>query len=294
MIEKDNIEQLFSKAFESHTASVNPELWSGIQSKMAAAGVASSGAAVKGISLLSKWIIGTASVVTIGTVSTFMLFKAKPVEQNQPDIKKVHTVAKTDNQEIQVSTDLKMEQSSVKTQPVLQMPNQPVSSDNTENYESNKSNQPLEIQQEKSSDVSNSVILKPQELITESKTVKQESVKEPEKVLPKKVESPSTNEKPKTTVNLVAKVTHFPNIFTPNNDGYNDTYQVEAENIQNFKLVIINQNNQVMFETTNQQEAWDGTFLGDKAEVGSYAAIVTGNDNNGKPFKDIQLFELSR
>ena len=33
---------------------------------------------------------------------------------------------------------------------------------------------------------------------------------------------------------------------------------------------------------------------GDEAPSGSYAAIVTGKDQNGKSFRDIQLFELRR
>ena len=41
MIEKDNIQELFSKAFENQTYAVRPELWAGVQAKMAAAGVAS-------------------------------------------------------------------------------------------------------------------------------------------------------------------------------------------------------------------------------------------------------------
>ena len=49
MIEKDNIQELFSKAFENQTAPVKPELWSGVQTKMAAAGVGGTTAAVKGV-----------------------------------------------------------------------------------------------------------------------------------------------------------------------------------------------------------------------------------------------------
>lgn len=92
-------------------------------------------------------------------------------------------------------------------------------------------------------------------------------------------------------------MTKFPNVFTPNGDRSNDIYFVETENIREFQLVIIDQNNREMFRSDRpgESDGWNGRDKsGEEAPNGSYAAIVTGKDQNGKSFRDIQLFELRR
>ena len=97
MIEKDNIQELFSKTLENHTAPVRPELWNGLQAKMAAAGV-SSVAATKGVSLLAKWIIGSAAVATTAVVTTVAILNSKeePQQPKTPEQQQVSTPAVTD------------------------------------------------------------------------------------------------------------------------------------------------------------------------------------------------------
>ena len=84
MIEKDNIQELFSKAFENQTSAVRPELWAGVQAKMAAAGVASTATvATKGLSALTKWIIGSAAVGTVGVVTTVIALNSGEESTNK-------------------------------------------------------------------------------------------------------------------------------------------------------------------------------------------------------------------
>lgn len=285
MIEKDTIKELFSKSFENQTASVNSELWSGIQAKMAAAGVASTATvATKGISALTKWLIGSAAVGTIGVVATVASFSES----------KENTAQKSKQQVEQTTSSEKSETASLSEEKV-----------NTENQQNTTPDN--KIFQPNHSEISDAV--HPQEVLVDD-LESDNQVVETKVIEPKKIEPLRLNPEkpvivpPKTAdvvasklaapVALEAKVTHFPNVFTPNGDGFNDTYKISVENIQLYRLVIMDQKNRIVFDTTDATASWDGTFGGDKAESGTYAAIVTGKDASGKNFKDIQLFDLIR
>jgi gliding motility-associated-like protein len=62
-----------------------------------------------------------------------------------------------------------------------------------------------------------------------------------------------------------------PNVFTPNNDEVNDEFFVEASNVENFKMVIVNRWGQVMREFDAPTDVWDGTAPnGSPAKEGVY------------------------
>ncbi len=62
----------------------------------------------------------------------------------------------------------------------------------------------------------------------------------------------------------------FPNAFTPNNDGENDIIQVFGNHIEVMELVIYNRWGQKVFESTDPQVGWDGTFEGETLEPDAY------------------------
>lgn len=286
MIEKDTIKELFSKSFENQTTSVNPELWSGIQSKMAAAGVVStSTAATKGLSAVTKWIIGSAAVTTVGVVTTIIALNTsseekKSVKPQQLQNKTLVSNEKQDNSILVVSSDSDLK-AIKETRSVQQT-----------NVSTNESLISNNNQQDKTPNEVVKVTETPVVLIPKIVQPKTEETEKPKIVSPTPIEI--NTDKASAPVLLEAKVTHFPNVFTPNGDGFNDTYKVSVENILSYRIVIIDQKNRVVFESTDIHAAWDGNFNGDKAESGSYAAIVTGKDAKGNNFKDIQLFDLIR
>jgi len=64
---------------------------------------------------------------------------------------------------------------------------------------------------------------------------------------------------------------YFPNAFTPNGDGRNETFKVITDNrLQAFHLEIFNRWGQVIFETADPHKGWDGTFNGRTAPNGTY------------------------
>ena len=67
----------------------------------------------------------------------------------------------------------------------------------------------------------------------------------------------------------------LPNAFTPNGDGHNDIFKlanVEFETLQEFK--VFNRYGQVVFETSDINQGWDGTFKGQPAPMDTYMYLI--------------------
>ena len=62
----------------------------------------------------------------------------------------------------------------------------------------------------------------------------------------------------------------IPNVFTPNNDGYNDYFYAIGKNIPKFKMEIFNRWGQTLKVLYSLNEKWDGTYRGHKAAEGTY------------------------
>ncbi|MBL7923219.1 MAG: gliding motility-associated C-terminal domain-containing protein [Bacteroidia bacterium] len=83
-------------------------------------------------------------------------------------------------------------------------------------------------------------------------------------------------------VEIVPAITlYVPNTFTPNGDGLNDTFGVAGEAIKDFRMQIFNRWGQLIFESSNANERWDGTFQGQKVPMGTYVYKVTASSPNG-------------
>jgi len=61
-----------------------------------------------------------------------------------------------------------------------------------------------------------------------------------------------------------------PNTFTPNNDLRNDVFFAMARGLKTFSLKIFNRGGNLVFESQDQTQGWDGTFKGDPAQEGNY------------------------
>jgi gliding motility-associated-like protein len=61
-----------------------------------------------------------------------------------------------------------------------------------------------------------------------------------------------------------------PNVFTPNNDGYNDYFYAIGKNIPKFKMEIFNRWGQTLKTLYSIDEKWDGTYRGQTMPQGTY------------------------
>ena len=75
---------------------------------------------------------------------------------------------------------------------------------------------------------------------------------------------------------------YIPNSFTPNGDGLNDTFGAYGEAIREFKMQVYNRWGQMIFESNNVSNQWDGTHLGEKVPQGSYVYKVIAKGVVGK------------
>ncbi len=55
----------------------------------------------------------------------------------------------------------------------------------------------------------------------------------------------------------------IPNAFTPNYDGEHDEYRIQGQVVESLELKIYNRWGQLVFETNDKEQGWDGKFKGD-------------------------------
>ncbi|MEZ5026599.1 MAG: gliding motility-associated C-terminal domain-containing protein [Chitinophagales bacterium] len=75
----------------------------------------------------------------------------------------------------------------------------------------------------------------------------------------------------------------FPTAFSPNNDGVNDCFGIlSPPNLSQYKLVIFNRWGELVFETNNVNECWNGEFKGVAAAADSYVYVSSFVCNDGR------------
>ena len=73
------------------------------------------------------------------------------------------------------------------------------------------------------------------------------------------------------TVELIKSTTiYFPNAFTPDQDGANDTFGAVGLNVEKYELKVFNRWGELLFESNNISDKWDGTHKGKRVPDGVY------------------------
>lgn len=73
----------------------------------------------------------------------------------------------------------------------------------------------------------------------------------------------------------------IPNTFTPNGDGSNDLMFARGSKIQEMYFAIYNRWGELVFETSDKNVGWDGTFKGRPADVGVFGYYIKFKCYNG-------------
>jgi len=290
VIEKDNIQELFSKSLENHTTPVRPEVWNGLQAKMAAAGV-SSVAATKGVSLLAKWIIGSAAVATTAVVTMVAILNSKeePQQPKAPTKEQLSTPAASDPSATNSTTPLVSLENNTDANPAVKPDGNMVYSMGGQV-------------------VLNSFtpIIPVDRIITQNELPVVAPTIVPKNTTPAEVQVigiPEAKENnianSETLENQVVKndeaIIEFPNVFTPlNQDGNNDEYFIKCTNVASIHVIFQNTENRLVYETTDLNFKWNGRINGteDLVEKGTYACIAVYQDLEGKTHKKIILIDV--
>jgi len=85
-----------------------------------------------------------------------------------------------------------------------------------------------------------------------------------------------------------------PNVFSPNNDQANDLFIINASGIQDYHLSIFNRWGEILIESDNPLEGWDGKYNGNDASEGTYYYIVTGRGLDQKEYNEKGFLTLIR
>ncbi len=90
-----------------------------------------------------------------------------------------------------------------------------------------------------------------------------------------------------TTVKAVYVLPDFtvfvPNVFSPNGDNLNDVFIPVTRGATQFHLQIFNRWGQLIFESTDKNKGWDGTFNGEPCKVDSYVwKLIISNSKEEK------------
>jgi gliding motility-associated-like protein len=85
---------------------------------------------------------------------------------------------------------------------------------------------------------------------------------------------------------------YAPNSFSPNGDGLNDEFKFKGVGIKSFNLLIYNRWGELMFETDNINNGWNGTLKGKEIQVGVYVYKVRAESYEGIEFEEANKLQL--
>jgi gliding motility-associated-like protein len=74
-------------------------------------------------------------------------------------------------------------------------------------------------------------------------------------------------------------VMRVPNAFTPNNDGLNDSFVVISANIASFDMQIFNKWGEMVYQSNDRLDGWDGSFRGRPAPIDVYVVVIKYQGN---------------
>lgn len=74
---------------------------------------------------------------------------------------------------------------------------------------------------------------------------------------------------------------YIPNTFTPNIDGLNENFEIFGmEDCYEYKLIIFNRWGEIIYETIDLNNFWNGEYEGEKVESGIYPYLLQINENS--------------
>lgn len=75
-----------------------------------------------------------------------------------------------------------------------------------------------------------------------------------------------------------------PNAFTPDGDGINDVFEIKGIGINKYSIKIYSRWGELLFESYNIEDQWDGRWKGQLVAKGTYAYLIAYESVVGKSF----------
>ncbi len=272
MEEKDFIKDLFHDKLSNLETPVRPELWSAVSSSIV------SSSAATGLSFISKLIIGTSLTAAVSTGIWFAVSDSKNDVKPKKESLKTEgksTIEKKEDAQNKDGSQPKFSDVQIKMEvdEFILLPPEPESIFENE-----------EIQQN----------INPNHSISEYKGQISEEKQDLQPIIEQKIDSKSdskvensiSNQKldsKQTPIESEVKI-NLPNVFTPNGDGNNDFLSISTYDLDDFSVVVLDNNGKTIFTSTETDFRWDGRLnSGDLAPSRNYVYFITAKDKNGKP-----------
>jgi gliding motility-associated-like protein len=93
---------------------------------------------------------------------------------------------------------------------------------------------------------------------------------------------------------IVTGSLYLPNTFTPNGDGWNDTFGAWGKEIQDFELLVFNRWGELIWQTNQLSGRWDGTYKGVDSPIDTYVWRVVATEFSGRYHEAIGHVNLVR
>ncbi len=89
-------------------------------------------------------------------------------------------------------------------------------------------------------------------------------------------------------------IVFIPDAFSPNGDSVNDKFSAKGQFVDKSRMIVYNRWGQVLFETENALDGWDGTVGGQPATEGAYIYRIEVTDSLGANFVKTGTVLLAR
>ena len=261
MEDKDQIKELFQQQLSNHQEAVRPEVWASVSSAIATPVLVTTG-----VSILSKTFIGLGIAASI-LVSAYLLYSSddKAVKVPTQEKKKAKEVPSIPNNNTLVPIETKKN-----TIPLIVLENNDLLSSDDVVYDVNA---PKTIPFE-SVQLPNTA---PLQDLGDNASIKTNNdfIAIPQ---PERAHEPTFSPEKDQELKVVLS-----NVFTPNGDGTNDYLFIQSEGLLDFSVVILNQANKIVYQSTDAKFSWDGKLAsGEEAPAANYIYFVTAKSSNGK------------
>ena len=313
MSAKDPIKDLFRDKLQSHEVMPSKAVWSSVSSSLGHSAASTAGVGSASFLKVAAIVVG----VSAASVAGFLFLSS---DESEP-IKAIEkTVLQEKDLDESISSETKDSDLQESASPEIMLSqSESLSSEKVISNESIQDSQPEIITANESLPVSTPSESQANELIVEEPSVEvlpqenyvstqipsnipAEQVVDDVEVIAPISEDPSqdeslveTSDEIQETVIVLEEEILLPNIFTPNGDRVNDVFEIKMEDKQEFQIVILNQQNQPVFKSSDAHFKWDGTMLnGQPAPSGTYLYYFSAKDMNGKDVTESSLLTIQR
>ncbi len=304
MIEKDNIQDLLREKLQSHEVTPSDAVWKNVSSSLSNA-AATSGAAA-GTSTLLKVAAAVVGVSGL-SLATYFIFQedestinqntlSLQLENKEPAAQEIEAIDLNSEVEETILDESSVQPAVIQKtdvvesiaeisdpkEEIIEIENVVLKSESIPAADIQVSN---DVPSENSGAIENPI---PAPTNIESEIAVEESAEIQEEEI---IEAPMQEE---LLVEAEEEIT-LPNIFTPNNDGANDYFEIEMSEKKDFQIVVIDQTNKIVFQSNSVDFRWDGTLpSGDPAPSGYYVYFISAKTLSGKDYAGSSKLRIQR